>query len=223
MGGIGIIKKSKAFLLLWDPSYDERMRSIFELAAFLKSRPLDEAMSSITIKPIFLGPCALPIFAWCFFFTGCTVPLQFLQYESRMQNLGISVAAFVSLMYPAALVLRRHCHAMASFQKRLKSFQFAATKCFCCSTLPNGHFCDRQVLLHCIRLWFGLVARRNSMRCADLLESVTFRLIFPFQLYVVACPVVLLDLALYHQLYEGGEYASYAIHSLGSWVLAQFL
>ena len=185
--------------------------------------------SRIKIRPIFLGPCTLAVFFWCFFFTTLSVALQLSQYGSRMEYLGLSVIFFTGLLYPAASVIRRHCHAMACFQERLHSFQLASTKSSCCSTLPAGHFCDREVLRRCIRSWFGSEVNFENMCRSVLLESVASHLgpnLFPFQLYVVgACPVLwgLHDLALYHQLYGSTRTSSirsrmpiyFVINSLG--------
>ena len=60
----GILKKSDQMLVLWDPTWSERLWCVFELAAFLKSK--EPGKGELLIRPTFLGPCSIFLFVCAF-------------------------------------------------------------------------------------------------------------------------------------------------------------
>ena len=60
----GILKKSDRMLVLWDPTWSERLWCVFELAAFLKSK--EPGKGELLIRPTFLGPCSIFLFVCAF-------------------------------------------------------------------------------------------------------------------------------------------------------------
>ena len=56
----GILKSSEEMLVLWDPSWSERLWCQFELGAFLKSKLESEQV--LVIRPTFLGSCSAAVF-----------------------------------------------------------------------------------------------------------------------------------------------------------------
>ena len=55
------LKKSKSMLVLWDPTFVQRLWCMFELAAFLKSHEDEKHKHRLSVRPIFLGPCTFAI------------------------------------------------------------------------------------------------------------------------------------------------------------------
>eukprot|EP00913_Durusdinium_trenchii_P031435 g29430.t1 len=51
-------KCSNSLLVLWDPSYTRRLWCIFELAAFLHTRPTGKKFK-LLVRPLILGPCSV--------------------------------------------------------------------------------------------------------------------------------------------------------------------
>ena len=60
----GILRKSDYMLVLWDPTWSERLWCVFELAAFLKSKAASEQV--LLIRPTFFGPCSIVFFIGVF-------------------------------------------------------------------------------------------------------------------------------------------------------------
>ena len=54
------LKRSDAMLVLWDETYMRRLWCVFELAAFLKSRPAGKK-TKLLIRPTITGPCFIGI------------------------------------------------------------------------------------------------------------------------------------------------------------------
>ena len=56
----GMLQKSDKLLILWDPTWTERLWCLFELAAFLQSKKTQN--KTLIIRPIFLGPVSMVLF-----------------------------------------------------------------------------------------------------------------------------------------------------------------
>ena len=61
----GLLKKSEVMLILWDPTWTERLWCLFELAAFLKSKKVASGKQALIVRPIFFGPISIAIFVFC--------------------------------------------------------------------------------------------------------------------------------------------------------------
>eukprot|EP00435_Cladocopium_sp_Y103_P038908 s244_g10.t1 len=59
----GLLKRSDSMLILWDPSWTERLWCLFELAAFLRSKK--DLKKELIIRPTFLGPVQIAVFLTC--------------------------------------------------------------------------------------------------------------------------------------------------------------
>eukprot|EP00434_Breviolum_minutum_P005088 symbB.v1.2.004487.t1/scaffold254.1/size251309/10 len=215
------LKRSKKFLLLWDPSYDKRLWCIFELAAFVRCNP--ENNSRIRIMPIFLGTCAFSLFTWCLVCTAVSVGIQAASWNFDYENdeeyyekyyFGIAMyyvfisVWFVSFTYIACMMFRKHFRSIASFQERLLRFQLAEAECYCCSAghVDTGDLCDREVIARCIRAWFGSESEFEEV-CRTVLGASILRHLgphlFPYKLYMVSsCPLLwgIFDHAVFHWL-----------------------
>ena len=53
----GLLRKTDTLLILWDPTWTERLWCLFELAAFLQSKK--NGKQALKIRPIFLGPVSI--------------------------------------------------------------------------------------------------------------------------------------------------------------------
>ena len=51
-------------LVLWDPTWSDRLWCVFELAAFLRSKVASEQV--LLIRPTVLGPCSIALFIAAF-------------------------------------------------------------------------------------------------------------------------------------------------------------
>ncbi|CAE7452457.1 unnamed protein product [Symbiodinium necroappetens] len=152
------LKNSDSMLVLWDPSYVERLWCIFELAAFLKSRETGKA-AKLFIRPTILGPSSL---ASCFGLFA----LQLAQTAVPWQNAShgtmvFSVLAWIGC-FAVTSVWRSHYRQIDTIKTQLQSFTISNTKANCCE---RGHVdaqgrkvpCDKAVLTACVRQWFGSV------------------------------------------------------------------
>ena len=95
----GLLKKSDLMLILWDPTWTERMWCLFELAAFLKSRKAQTTKQELIIRPVLLGPVSIAMFI-----TSSVVmfPLTFL--GGAVSGGIMTYAPLVSLIFLGGLV-----------------------------------------------------------------------------------------------------------------------
>eukprot|EP00438_Fugacium_kawagutii_P000092 Skav218706 [mRNA] locus=scaffold1346:431206:432378:- [translate_table: standard] len=164
----GIMKKSDTMLILWDPTWTERLWCLVELAAFLKSQ--NNPDENLIVIPIFLGHASM-IVSWV---TALGTFLMLLPGESMsiqtrtillppFSDISLSITfllcAFIAA-YAAVNALRSYFRSVESMQQRLLSISFDETRCSCCDrnhVSPTGKpmLCDRKVFSHCIIHWFG--------------------------------------------------------------------
>ena len=207
------LRRSKAFLLLWDPSYDKRLWCIFELAAFVRCNP----ENTVRIRPIFLGTCAFSLFTWCLLGTAISLGIQAASwnlenywneesyYSGILAYYAFISVFFVSFTYVGCMMFRKYFHSIASFQERLLGFQLAETECYCCS---NGHAGETngELCVRCSRAWFGSESEFEEVCKTVLGASILSHLgshLFPCKLYMVSsCPLLwgLFDHAVFHAL-----------------------
>ncbi|CAE7773743.1 unnamed protein product [Symbiodinium sp. CCMP2592] len=161
----GILKNSDQMLVLWDSSWARRLWCIFELSAFLHSRPRG-GKTNIRIRPTMLGftICA----AWfAFLLGGFTFHAVFYRLSVHREGfyllLSICMACCGLGFWYIAHLGREYCRDVSTMCQQIGHFRIAMAQCYCCSSdhqidgSDTPMICDRVIILHCIRRWFGSV------------------------------------------------------------------
>ncbi|CAE7383334.1 unnamed protein product [Symbiodinium sp. CCMP2456] len=152
------LKNSDSMLVLWDPTYVERLWCVFELAAFLKSRESGTA-TKLFIRPTILGPSSM---ASCLGLFALQLAQSAVPWANPFHGtLVFSVLAWIGC-YSVACVWRSHYRQIDKMKTQLQTFTVGKTKSSCCQI---GHVdrqgrkipCDKAVITECIRQWFGSV------------------------------------------------------------------
>ena len=163
------LKTSEGMLVLWDATYVQRLWCMFEVAAFLKSRPEDDTHARLSIVPTHLGPLCMVIlfiipsafiFAWILLAYGSTGGWQLLMV------VPIIILPFAIYAISEA---RTYMRSVRTLQEQLSTYSLLDSRCSCCD---HGHVmrgqpipCDRLVIGRCIESWFGGVeAFENAVR-----------------------------------------------------------
>ena len=106
----GLLKSSDSMLILWDPTWTERLWCLFELAAFLKSNP--DRKKQLIIRPILLGPVSAAVFVTV---AAAMIPIIMVPVDSNPTTvflpvagalLGGLVVCLCSYQHPAELFSR---------------------------------------------------------------------------------------------------------------------
>lgn len=160
---------SKTMLVLWDPSYAQRLWCVFEMAAFawahrndLKNRV---EIRPVIFAPVYFGLMMASLINWvliCFFPKNSALTFTFWPViQSFITVLG---AHFLRSFHRDMTILRQH----------LAEFQAANSQCYCCSVnhrLPETGdkiACDREVIQACIMTWFGSLSDFDNFVQAEL-------------------------------------------------------
>lgn len=146
---------SKTMLVLWDPSYAQRLWCVFEMAAFAWAHRND-LKNRVEIRPVIFAPV----------------------YFGLMMDLALSltfwpaIQSFITIL--GAHFLRSFHRDMTILREHLSEFQAKKASCYCCSVnhrLPETGekiACDREVIQACIMTWFGSLTDFDSFVQAEL-------------------------------------------------------
>ena len=217
-------------LVLWDPSWTERLWCLFELAAFLKSRRGRE--QKLTVRPTLFGPCS--IVAFCLVQALCvsiaTLPLE--EPESKEANYGalcllMAIAFIVGQL--ATKFFRNYFHSIETLKEQLRNVSFDKTRSSCCDEKHVGAsgeavLCDRIIVKQCVCTWFGSEEAFEDIVRSTVLDTLTTELqfgVFSRTWTVgVAAPVfwTFLDLAATFSR-EPNEAAEYFLGAFAIWLL----
>lgn len=171
------LKCSDSMLVLWDPTYTHRLWCIYELSAYLYSRP-EGAKTNLTARPVLLGPCymLLTLALCCFTLAVGSIP------ERNEALLWATQAVILAIgFYPNAAAYRQYFRALSDLKSELEGFSLQGTHCLCCQ---RGHVsadgepmaCDRKVVLHCLKLWFGSAERFEQRVRSEVSETLMHEL-----------------------------------------------
>lgn len=146
-------------LVLWDPSWSDRLWCLFELASFLKCKNGQEKQKVLIMMPTFVGPCSITAFLTvCAAMLGATtLPIE--GFASLVPFIGLlSFGALVGFF--ALMAFRGYFHSVDILEEKLGSTSFDQVTCHCCecnhlSETGQRLECDREVLKQCVRIWFG--------------------------------------------------------------------
>jgi hypothetical protein len=177
----GLLKKSDLMLILWDPTWTERMWCLFELAAFLKSRKAQTTKQELIIRPVLLGPVSIEMFI-----TSSVVmfPLTFL--GGAVSGGIMTYAPLVSLIFLGGLVtiymfvgtLRSYFQDLETMKQQLKVISFDRAQSTCCeqdhvNESGNSYLCDRLLVQKCINVWFGSQEAFEETVRSEVLDIVS--------------------------------------------------
>ena len=179
----GLLKKSDVMLILWDPTWTQRLWCLFELAAFLKSKKVASGKQALIVRPIFFGPISIAIFifccAVCIPFT--TTPVSSDQTFTLMFSSGTGLLVGFVVGYPTILTLRNYFQNLDIMRQQLLEVSFDTTKSSCCEQnhqSPSGQpvLCDRKVVKECVNIWFGSQEAFEQHVRSEVLEILTLSL-----------------------------------------------
>eukprot|EP00439_Symbiodinium_sp_Y106_P026057 s210_g3.t1 len=174
-------------LVLWDASWARRLWCVFELAAFIHSRPQAE-QPRVIIRPNILGFTIL-----AFGFSGVLFAFSFYIAQQVFLITTSMYIVFLVTWLPGAAVffmiahlVRDFCRSVTTMCRQIREFRFSSAESYCCS---NNHrsatgevmICDREVIQRTINIWFGSIEafeRCVQNEVCDLLsQQLLYRMI----------------------------------------------
>eukprot|EP00435_Cladocopium_sp_Y103_P018084 s2117_g4.t1 len=201
----GLLKNSNQMLILWDPTWTERLWCLFELAAFLKSKKV-ERKQVLIVRPVFLGPMSIVFFLTI---SAAVMPITTVPVETV--TAGFIPAAVVLLLsmvvgYAAVSILRNYFRDLDIMKQQLLSISFDSTRSACCDRnhrSPAGEplICDRKIVKECVNIWFGSQQAFEDTVRSEFLESLNHDLVeqvlSPSWILGITAPIMLafMDLA----------------------------
>eukprot|EP00438_Fugacium_kawagutii_P005387 Skav219703 [mRNA] locus=scaffold5486:37341:39002:+ [translate_table: standard] len=178
----GMLKNSNEMLVLWDPTWSDRLWCLFELAAFLKCKKTDKEKVLI-VRPTFVGPCSIAVFL--------TVCAAMLGLTTLPMPLGKGLVVLIPLLgllifgslggFFAVMAFRAYFHSVQLLEEKLLSKSFDSVRSSCCDmghVGANGRpiVCDREVVEQCVTMWFGSIQAFEESIRSELLDVVTTEL-----------------------------------------------
>ena len=157
----GMMKSTDTMLILWDPTWAERLWCLFELAAFLKTKETQKQV--LVVRPIFLGPISIAIFLTV---SMSVMPITTAPIESidTPTSLIVPISAILLLglvvLYPVLSTIRSYFRHLEVMKRQLQAISFDTTRSACCdlnhvSATGTPLFCDRKIVKECVKSWFG--------------------------------------------------------------------
>ncbi|CAE7195531.1 unnamed protein product [Symbiodinium sp. KB8] len=154
----GFLKNSDRMLILWDPTWTERLWCLFELAAFLKSKTSQQ--QHLIVRPVFMGPLSIAVYI---IFAAVAMPIATVPiYDERtiVQLLSVIVFCAFVVAVPAASTIRSYFRDLDTMKLQLLSISVDSTRSSCCDLHhvgPSGEamLCDRKIVKECVKIWFG--------------------------------------------------------------------
>ena len=182
-GLAGLLKQSDEMLVLWDPSWTERLWCLFELAAFLKSRKGRE--QKLTVRPTLYGPCSIAAFI---LLQGLCIPLVTVPFDAGAGVTLVSVLSLVAIIayilgQIAVKVVRSYFHSIETLKEQLREISFDRSKSSCCDMnhvdASGGRMpCDRVIVKRCACTWFGSEAAFEDNVRSTVLDTLAIELQF---------------------------------------------
>ncbi|CAE7577346.1 UGT80B1 [Symbiodinium necroappetens] len=215
------LRYSDAMLVLWDPTFMDRLWCLLELAAYLHSRKAGSKIR-LTIRPTLLGPLlqitvfslivfnAVTTFAW--------VLIDGFWYFWLVVLLLSSVNFWLT-----AHMGRDYCRTIEKVRDDIAAFSVDKLVSWCCcvghkdpaSGMPVP--CDRKIILQCIQIWFGSIEAFEHQVRSDVLRILVDQLsnqVISYGLLVtVTVPITWGYLDVVFDRFRVGEYAE-GMHSL---------
>ncbi|CAE7695844.1 unnamed protein product [Symbiodinium sp. CCMP2592] len=174
------LKCADSMLVLWDPSFMDRLWCMFEVGAFLHSRQRGRK-PLLTIRPTVLGPVVVAIVAELVVINAVATlawgwigaPTEFYLVVTAMCSVPLFLIIHVS---------RGYCRTVEKLQDDMAHFSIENLTSYCCtvdhkdpSTGEDMH-CDRKIILQCIRTWFGTVQAFEQRVQSEVLQLLVDQL-----------------------------------------------
>eukprot|EP00438_Fugacium_kawagutii_P017553 Skav228541 [mRNA] locus=scaffold1887:346595:348247:+ [translate_table: standard] len=179
----GMLKNSNEMLVLWDPSWSDRLWCLFELAAFLKCKKADTEKKLLIVRPTFVGPCSIAVFL-----TVCAAMLGVTTLPMPLEKGLVVLIPLLGLLvfgtlggFFAVMAFRAYFRSVQLLEKKLLSRSFDTVRSSCCDMDHVGAdgrpiICDREVVEQCVTMWFGSIQAFEESIRSELLEVVTTEL-----------------------------------------------
>eukprot|EP00435_Cladocopium_sp_Y103_P009441 s3401_g2.t1 len=174
----GLLEKSDSMLILWDPTWTERLWCVFELAAFLQSKK--DQPKELIIRPTFMGPVQVACFLTA---VAGMIPMTMAPMDVASDTWFVVPSSLVflsasALSYVTMSILRRYFRDLDVMKQQLWSFSFEQVKSSCCDNqhlTPSGArtMCDRRILKECVRMWFGSQKAFENTVCSEVMDILT--------------------------------------------------
>ncbi|CAE7274973.1 unnamed protein product [Symbiodinium sp. CCMP2592] len=194
----GLLKNSDRMLILWDPTWTERLWCLFELAAFLKSKT--SRQQHLIVRPIFMGPLTIAVYLT---FAAFAMPIATVPVDTErtiLQMLSAIVLCMLVVAVPTASTIRSYFRDLDTMKLQLSSISVDSTRSSCCdlnhlSSSGERMLCDRKIVKECVKTWFGSeLAFEDTVRTevSDILNRDLTQKVFstPWALGV-SSPVIL--------------------------------
>jgi len=194
-----IIKSSDSLLVLWDPTYAQRLWCMLELAAFLHSHP-EKSLRQIVVQPTITGPFSLVgsllviTSILLSHVLGRNLPELAEKPLSSVLLLCIPIVMFIRF----GSKFRAYYRDVDMLEAQFGSFDVDRAECHCCAL---GHPevngmpmpCDREILRRCIGTWFGSIEAFHHQVQSEvkeaLVEQLTTQVLSYWHMVQVAVPV----------------------------------
>lgn len=180
----GLLKESDSMLILWDPTWTERLWCLFELAAFLQSKKGQR--KELIVRPTFLGPMQVALFLLA---AVLMIPLLVAPLPNDGKDgdtwwvpTAMSLLIFSSVVvYVAMSTLRKYFRDLDVMKQQLLNISFDSTRSSCCdcnhvSSTGLRVLCDRKIVKECVNVWFGSQERFEETVRSEILEILSFDL-----------------------------------------------
>lgn len=174
----GLLKHSDSMLILWDPTWTERLWCLFELAAFLQSKK--DQKKQLLIRPTLSGPLHISFFLVSF--AGMIpinmVPIDVSEPILMLANAGGVVLCASVASYVAMSTLRSYFRDLDTMKQQLLGVSFDTSRASCCDNDHLGRggrrtLCDRKILKECVNQWFGSQDTFEHTLRSEILEILT--------------------------------------------------
>ena len=166
------LKASRSMLILWDATYSDRLWTMFEVAAFLRSREEGET-PKVVLRPTILGPTYLLLMLTLILVLRVGDSVSVLLSDSDRYVLWSLqfLICFCGLAANTA-TFREYFRSVSDSQEQLAGWRLADVKCSCCDTgHVCGGLCDREVVLKCICEWFGNLEHFESRVQTEIMDT----------------------------------------------------
>ncbi|CAE7657113.1 Rai14 [Symbiodinium sp. CCMP2592] len=176
-----ILKCADALLVLWDPSYGQRLWCLFELAGFLHCQPPTQK-PRIVLRPSILGPVFFSATAGMMLMCGTQHLMHVNGFDSLLLAWLIILLSFAPMCF-AAHIVRSYCRSVSRMRDEVAKVTLESAQCYCCSVQHRDpasgkdiEICDRRVLRRCVVEWFGSVEAFEHRVQHEVLEILTDQL-----------------------------------------------
>ncbi len=174
----GLLKHSDSMLVLWDPTWTERLWCLFELAAFLQSKK--DQKKQLLIRPTFLGPMRISFFLMSFagMIPLIMVPIDVSQPIFQLAAAGGVILCASVVSYVAMSTLRSYFRDLDIMKQQLLDVSFDTARSACCDNDHVGSgggrmLCDRKIVKECVNQWFGSQEVFEHTLRSEILDVLT--------------------------------------------------